>query len=311
MKRRRLVVALTAVVLLAALRPAAAQDAVKAEIRQAIDAAYLNAFWNGRDIKAFLVGWDHGAIRPPMPHMYLSEGGVLTPTGDSAFVAVTEMVALGFRNTPPFEKEFKSLYPVIDVTGDIAMARVEIMRGETIVTTNYFPVVKTKTGWKIVGFPYYVHEKGARPETPAGEADAVKKVVEDTLVRGLMQDGSTEQVLAGLAPLHLCDINFYLPQLDVVTKLDLAQVFAQKSHMRSVGKRLLPLKTSAFTLIGITGDVAAGKLAVTLGSGTVMTMYIALFKLQTGWAIVQITTDKPIASVSNGANCGSPSIPEQ
>jgi len=36
MKRRRLVVALTAVVLLTTLRPAAAQDAVKAEIRQAI-----------------------------------------------------------------------------------------------------------------------------------------------------------------------------------------------------------------------------------------------------------------------------------
>jgi len=36
MKGRRLVVALTAVVLLAALRPASAQDAAKAEIRQAI-----------------------------------------------------------------------------------------------------------------------------------------------------------------------------------------------------------------------------------------------------------------------------------
>jgi hypothetical protein len=36
MTRKRRVVALTAVVLLAALRPAAAQDAVKAEIRQAI-----------------------------------------------------------------------------------------------------------------------------------------------------------------------------------------------------------------------------------------------------------------------------------
>jgi len=47
-----------------------------------------------------------------------------------------------------------------------------------------------------VGYPYYVHQNGARPETPAGEADAVKKVVEDTLVRGLMQDGTKEQVLA-------------------------------------------------------------------------------------------------------------------
>ena len=54
----------------------------------------------------------------------------------------------------------------------------------------------------------------------------------------------------------------------------------------------IPIKTSAFTLIGITGDVAAGKLAVTFDSGTVMTMYVALYKLKTGWAIVQMATDK-------------------
>jgi hypothetical protein len=47
MKRTRFGVALTAVVLLAALRPAVAQDAVKVEIRQTIDAAYLNAIFDG------------------------------------------------------------------------------------------------------------------------------------------------------------------------------------------------------------------------------------------------------------------------
>jgi len=293
MKRRFLVVALTAVVLLATLTPAAAQDAVKAEIRQAIDAACLNGFWNGLDIKAFLAGWDHGAMAPMR----------LMQTGDLAYVNVTELIALDLRNNrkPSEKKEFTFLYPVIDVTGGIAMARVEAMRGETIVNTNYFPVVRAKTGWKIVGFPSYMHKDGARPDTPAGEADAVKKVVEDTLVRGLMQDGTKEQVLAGVAG-PFCDINFYLPELDVVTKLDLTTVFAGKSHLSSMGLKLRPLKNWAFTLIGLTGHVAAGKLAVTFDSGTVMTMYVALFKLKTGWAIVHITTDKHIALIADRAN---------
>ena len=277
MKRRRLVVALTAMILLASLGSAAAQDAVKAEIRQAIDAGYLNAYWNGMDVKAFLAGWDQGAISP-----------MITPNGDAGQMRVMDWIAMEVRRNrqPPEKKEVTFLYPTVDVTGDMAMAQVEVMRGETLMFTDYFPLVKTRTGWKIVGYPYYVHRKGARPETPAGEADAVKKVVEDTLVRGLMQDLTSEQVRAGIA--SVCDSSLYLPEIDVVTKLDLAPL----STKAQFGAKALPIKTSAFTLIGITGTVAGGKLAVTFDSGSVMTMYVALYKLKTGWAIVQIATDK-------------------
>jgi hypothetical protein len=279
MKRRRFVPALTVVVLLAALTPAAGQDAVKAEIRQAIDAAYLNAYWNGMDIKAFLAGWDQGTIFP-----------MLTPAGEVEPTRVMDWIAQEVRRNrkAPEQKEYKFLYPVIDVAGDMAMAQVEVMRGERIMFTDYFPVVKTRTGWKIVGYPAYVHRNGVRPDTPAGEADAVKKVVEDTLVRGVMQDGTYEQARAGIAP--VCDVSLYLPEIDVVTKLDIARAFLAKSE----GAKPVPIKTSAFTLIGITGSVAAGKLAVTLDSGTVMTMYVALYKIKTGWAIVQIATDRDL-----------------
>jgi predicted alpha/beta superfamily hydrolase len=59
----------------------------------------------------------------------------------------------------------------------------------------------------------------------------------------------------------------------------------------------LTVKTSAFTLIGVTGHAAAGKLAVTVappaatpGPPVVITMYVALYKLETGWKIAQITS---------------------
>src|SRR5512140_3384632 len=120
MKRLRLVVALTVVVLLAALTPAAGQDAVKAEIRQAIDAAYLNAL-NGRDIKTFLAGWHERAVVAS-----------LAPTGEASYQPVVEYANQAARDivTPPEKKEFTYRYPAIDVTGNIGMAHVEVMRGE-------------------------------------------------------------------------------------------------------------------------------------------------------------------------------------
>ena len=290
MKKSLLVVALMVTVLLSAL-PEAGQDAVKAEIRQAIDAAYPSVYWKGRDIKALLAGWDHGAIRP---YVIPAIGGPADAvTGEVTYAGVVEMIAGHAREVEPPERNgLRFLYPVIDVTGGIAMAQVEVVRGETIRLTGYLPVVKTRTGWKFVGFVEHRHENGARPQTPAGEADAVKSVVEDALVRGLMQDGTFEQVRAGIA--SVCDTRLYLPEIDVVTRLDLALPFMAKLRAKRRGMKPLPIKTSAFTLIGITGEVAAGKLAVTFDSGTVVTMYVALLKAKTGWAIVEIVTDKDL-----------------
>jgi predicted alpha/beta superfamily hydrolase len=289
MKRHRLVVALTAVVLFAALTPAAAQDAAKAEIRQAIDAAYLNAL-NGRDIKTFLAGWHQGAVVAS-----------LSPTGEVSYQPVIDFANAAAKDIkPPEKKEFTYLYPAIDVTGTMGMAHVEVMRGETIRFTGYLPVVKTRTGWKIVGYTFYSHEKGARPENAAGEADAVKKVVEDTLVRGLIQNRSKEQVLAGINP--GCEVSQYDPARDIPPGWGMPNGVVTKEKLPPDGMAGRPpggskwTITSAFTLIGITGDAAAGKLSVTLAPPAAMqappivtTMYVALYKLETGWKIAQIT----------------------
>ncbi len=287
MKRARLFAALTIVVLVAALTPAAAQDAVKAEIRQAIDAAYLNAL-NGRDIKTFLAGWHEGAVVAS-----------LSPTREVSYQPVFDFANAAAKDiTPPDKKEFTYLYPAIDVTGNIGMAHVEVMRGDAIRFTGYLPVVKTATGWKMAGYTFYSHEKGARPKTLDGEADAVKRVVEDTLVRGLAQNMSKEQVLAGISP--GCEITFSDPERHLVTKVKLPLPESK------AGGGLTTTVTSAFTLIGITGHAAAGKLSVivappvrpartdgllTNAQSSTMTMYVALYKLETGWKIAQITAE--------------------
>ena len=180
----------------------------------------------------------------------------LRPTGEVAYVSRSRSGSPwppGTTVKPPEKKEFTFLYPVIDVTGDMAMAQVEVMRGETIVFTDYFPVVKTRTGWKMRGIRRSTCTRTApvRKPRPARPMRS-KKVVEDTLVRGLMQDGTKEQVLAGFMALSATSTSTSL-NVDVVTKLDLAPPLDIQDPRHEAASTV---KTSAFTLIGITGHVA-------------------------------------------------------
>jgi hypothetical protein len=74
-------------------------------------------------------------------------GRVDAVTGNVSYVGVMEQHAIEATLKPPEKKEFQFLYPVVDVTGNVGMAQVEIIRGEMILRTEYLPVVKTRTGW--------------------------------------------------------------------------------------------------------------------------------------------------------------------
>jgi len=277
MKHGRFAVSIMALTLLAGLAPAAQQDTAKTEIRQAIDAAYLNAYWNDMDIKALVKGWDYGAISQ-----------FIAPDDQMSFVSMIDWFGSMTARKAPAKKEYTFLYPVIDVVGDMAMAKVEVMKGETIEYTDYFPLFRTKTGWKIVAYPFYPHRNGVRPETAAAEAEAVKKTVEDTIVGGLLLNGTKEQILAGLG--EVCDLNRYVPELDAVAKQSLGSVL----RARSAGLKAPPVKSHDVTILGITGNVAAAKLALAFEPDRVMTMYLALYKTRAGWKIVELTSDKPL-----------------
>jgi len=280
MKRRTLAASMIALVLLAAGGLAAREGDAKAEVRKAIDAGYLNAYWNDMDMKALLAGWDHGAISMGIaPNDQMFHTTLL-----NWFSGMTERKA-------PKARDFTFVYPTIDVAGDMAMAKVEVMKGDTILFTDYFPLLRTKAGWKIVAYPYYQHKNGERPRIADGEAEAVKQTVEDTIIHGLIESGNKSQVLAGVG--EICDLNRYVPEFDAVTKQDFGTLFLAGS----MGLKAFPLKSHEFSLIGITGNLAAARLTLRFEPSPVINMYLALYNTKAGWKIVELTSDTPLVGM--------------
>ena len=274
--------AMIGLVLLTAAAPEARDDDAKAQVIRAIDAGYLNAYWNDMNMKALLAGWDPGAI---------SMG--IAPNDQMFHSSLLNWFSGMVNRKAPAKKEFTFVYPVIDVAGDMAMAKVEVMKGDVIQFTDYLPLFKTKTGWKIVAYPYYQHRNGERPPVAEGDAGAVRKTVEDTILHGLIENGNKEQVLAGLG--EICDINRYVPEFDAVTKQDLGMLYL----LRARGAKAFPVKSHDVSVIGITGNLAAARLTVNLESDSAINMHLALYKTKAGWKIVELTSDKPLESMIN------------
>jgi len=61
---------------------------------------------------------------------------------------------------PPSEEERVTCkYPMIDVTGNAAIAKIELYKGGEKIFTDYLSLYKFEEGWKIVNKIYFRHEK--------------------------------------------------------------------------------------------------------------------------------------------------------
>lgn len=62
--------------------------------------------------------------------------------------------------SPPAENEVVTAkFPLIDITGDAAVAKVELYKDNSLIFTDYLSLYKFEEGWKIVSKIYYRHEK--------------------------------------------------------------------------------------------------------------------------------------------------------
>ena len=61
---------------------------------------------------------------------------------------------------PPKDEDIvSSKFPMIDVTGSAAIAKVELYKGGKIIFTDYLSLYKFEEGWRIVSKIYYRHEQ--------------------------------------------------------------------------------------------------------------------------------------------------------
>ncbi|MBC8489249.1 MAG: nuclear transport factor 2 family protein [Bacteroidetes bacterium] len=62
--------------------------------------------------------------------------------------------------TPPKEDEVVTCkYPMIDITGTAAIAKIELFKGGKKIFTDYLSLYKFEDGWKIVSKIYFRHEE--------------------------------------------------------------------------------------------------------------------------------------------------------
>lgn len=144
MKRITLLVAVLFAVTLAFGQTA---DDEKKAVIKVIESAYVQGLQNGIDIDNINKGF-----HPGFNLLGVDQGGNLTMLPIYTWEAgVRKRAEAGQK--PPVETTAK--FPMIDITGTAAVAKVELYREGKQVFTDYLSLYKFPEGWRIVSKIYY------------------------------------------------------------------------------------------------------------------------------------------------------------
>jgi hypothetical protein len=121
----------------------------RAAIRQVIESAYIRGIHTEWDAEAVSSGFH------PEFAMLIFEGGGIRklPIGD--WVKSIERNKKNHPEGPQYKITHE--IPMVDVTGNAAVAKIELYKDGTHIFTDYMSLYKFEDGWKIVGKIYYRH----------------------------------------------------------------------------------------------------------------------------------------------------------
>ena len=122
-----------------------------ADVRQVVEASYINGAFNALDPDAmrdgfhpdFAIFWAEGEDIGRYPIGTWAEG-VAKRKADPEF--------------DPASNKWEHELPMIDVTGGVAMVKVELSREGELVYTDYLSLIKFDSGWRIVAKVYHKYE---------------------------------------------------------------------------------------------------------------------------------------------------------
>lgn len=133
----------------------AGEDEEKEAVKKVITSAYVNGLQNKgpvTDIEAgFHPGFDLLGVR----------NNELTKWPIYSWIDYHEKKLAEDPSPPGPEDRVSAEFPVIDITGNAAMAKVELYRNSRLIFTDYLSLYKFEEGWKIVNKIYYRHEQPA------------------------------------------------------------------------------------------------------------------------------------------------------
>lgn len=143
MKMKRIV---TVFLLMTLTLVSTAQQTEEEAIRQVIQSAYVEGIHNKAGVDKIEKGFHPGF------EMLGINNGLLTKFPIYSWI---ETVKKSMAEGAVQADSIKAEYPLIDVAGNAAIARVELFKGEKHLFTDYISLYKTQNGWQIVAKIYY------------------------------------------------------------------------------------------------------------------------------------------------------------
>ena len=123
-------------------------DIAKNEIKELVIASYVHGAFNEQNTEAMREGF-----HPVFKIHGVSDGELSQYPIDDWIGAIEERKA-----KPGYEREsWTHRFPILDVTGDAAIVKVELLKDGTHVYTDYLSLLKLGDGWKITDKVYHRH----------------------------------------------------------------------------------------------------------------------------------------------------------
>jgi len=130
-----------------------AQDAEKEKqaIKNVIQTAYVDGLQNKGDVEDIKEGFHPGF------NLLGVRENILTKLPIYSWVESFEKRKTTNPEPPTAEQKVTCDYLLIDVTGNAAMAKIQLNRNNELLFTDYLQLYKFEAGWKIVSKIYYRH----------------------------------------------------------------------------------------------------------------------------------------------------------
>ncbi len=124
------------------------------EEEAAVRETIVNAY-----VKGIHIDWDIPAIKKVFHQsftMFIKNGGEVRTLSKDEWIKSIEKKKKDNPDGPDYEVTYDM--PMVDVTGDAAVAKVLIYRDDKLIYSDYMSLYKFEDGWKIVGKIYYSHK---------------------------------------------------------------------------------------------------------------------------------------------------------
>lgn len=125
----------------------------KEAIKQVINSAYVDGLQNKGPVTAIEAGFHPGF------NLLGLRDDDLTKWPIYSWVHYHQKKLAENPDPPTAEEVVTAKFPLIDVTGNAAIAKVELYKGGNLIFTDYLSLYKFEKGWQVVSKIYFRHEQ--------------------------------------------------------------------------------------------------------------------------------------------------------